>query len=54
MTKHASEDTAKGECPKQLSSTGWVGSNSELTPSESLATTDDVRLLKSLFWGTGM
>ncbi|XP_078250760.1 pericentriolar material 1 protein isoform X11 [Pogona vitticeps] len=23
VTKHASEDTAKGECPKQLSSTGW-------------------------------
>uniref|UniRef100_A0ABM5GIJ1 Pericentriolar material 1 protein isoform X2 n=1 Tax=Pogona vitticeps TaxID=103695 RepID=A0ABM5GIJ1_9SAUR len=51
VTKHASEDTAKGECPKQLSSTGWVGSNSELTPSESLATTDDETFEKNLDQG---
>uniref|UniRef100_A0A8D2LYL9 Pericentriolar material 1 n=1 Tax=Varanus komodoensis TaxID=61221 RepID=A0A8D2LYL9_VARKO len=41
VTRHASEDKAKGEHPKALSSAAWVGSNSELTPSESLATTDD-------------
>ncbi|XP_042323563.1 pericentriolar material 1 protein-like isoform X2 [Sceloporus undulatus] len=41
VTRHASEDNKKEECPKPLSSAAWVGSNSELTPSESLATTDD-------------
>ncbi|CAI5783896.1 PCM1_C domain-containing protein [Podarcis lilfordi] len=41
VTRHASEENAKGECPKPLNSAGWAGSNSELTPSESLATTDD-------------
>ncbi|XP_028600540.2 pericentriolar material 1 protein isoform X10 [Podarcis muralis] len=39
VTRH--EENAKGECPKPLNSAGWTGSNSELTPSESLATTDD-------------
>ncbi|XP_060102403.1 pericentriolar material 1 protein [Heteronotia binoei] len=41
VARHTSEDNTKAECPKPLSSTAWVGSNSELTPSESLATTDD-------------
>ncbi|KAH0616162.1 hypothetical protein JD844_027082 [Phrynosoma platyrhinos] len=41
VNRHASEDNEKEECPKPLSSAAWVGSNSELTPSESLATTDD-------------
>ncbi|XP_077158237.1 pericentriolar material 1 protein isoform X3 [Paroedura picta] len=41
VARHTSEDNTKAECPKPLNSTAWVGSNSELTPSESLATTDD-------------
>nr|XP_034958906.1 pericentriolar material 1 protein-like isoform X2 [Zootoca vivipara] len=41
VTRHASEENAKGECPKPLNSAGWAESNSEHTPSESLATTDD-------------
>ncbi|XP_054845650.1 pericentriolar material 1 protein isoform X3 [Eublepharis macularius] len=41
VARHISEDSAKEECSKRLSSAAWVGSNSELTPSESLATTDD-------------
>ncbi|ETE73288.1 Pericentriolar material 1 protein, partial [Ophiophagus hannah] len=41
VTRHTSEDNTRGECPKQLNPNAWIGSNSELTPSESLATTDD-------------
>ncbi|XP_062991633.1 pericentriolar material 1 protein isoform X2 [Elgaria multicarinata webbii] len=51
VTRHASEDNAKGECPKALSSPAWVGSNSELTPSESLATTDDETFEKNFDQG---
>nr|XP_056711052.1 pericentriolar material 1 protein [Euleptes europaea] len=41
VARHTSEGNTKAECPKPMSSKGWIGSNSELTPSESLATTDD-------------
>ncbi|KAJ6668585.1 hypothetical protein lerEdw1_012067 [Lerista edwardsae] len=51
VTRHASEDNAKGECPKPLNSAAWVGSNSELTPSESLATTDDETFEKNFDQG---
>lgn len=51
VTRHASEDNAKGECPKPLNSTPWAGSNSELTPSESLATTDDETFEKNFDQG---
>ncbi|XP_060134832.1 pericentriolar material 1 protein isoform X7 [Zootoca vivipara] len=47
VTRHASEENAKGECPKPLNSAGWAESNSEHTPSESLATTDDERFEKN-------
>ncbi|XP_063166568.1 pericentriolar material 1 protein isoform X5 [Candoia aspera] len=50
-TRHAAEDNTKGECPKQLNSTAWIGSNSELTPSESLATTDDETFAKNFDQG---
>lgn len=42
MTRHLSEKNEKGKCAKSLNSATWVASNSELTPSESLASTDDV------------
>ncbi|XP_067324849.1 pericentriolar material 1 protein isoform X5 [Anolis sagrei] len=51
VTKHASDDNEKGECSKPLSSAAWVGSNSELTPSESLATTDDETFEKNFDQG---
>ncbi|XP_059577777.1 pericentriolar material 1 protein isoform X8 [Alligator mississippiensis] len=41
VTRHISEKNEKGECIKSLNSATWIASNSELTPSESLATTDD-------------
>lgn len=42
MTRHLSENNEKGKCTKSLNSAAWIESNSELTPSESLASTDDV------------
>ncbi|NXI14607.1 PCM1 protein, partial [Irena cyanogastra] len=41
VTRHLSEKNDKGKCAKSLNSATWVASNSELTPSESLASTDD-------------
>ncbi|NXA90147.1 PCM1 protein, partial [Melanocharis versteri] len=41
VTRHLSEKSEKGKCAKSLNSATWVASNSELTPSESLASTDD-------------
>ncbi|NXR50933.1 PCM1 protein, partial [Hippolais icterina] len=41
VTRHLSEKNEKGNCAKSLNSATWVASNSELTPSESLASTDD-------------
>ncbi|NXC42474.1 PCM1 protein, partial [Penelope pileata] len=41
VTRHLSENNEKGKCTKTLNSATWVASNSELTPSESLASTDD-------------
>ncbi|NWS28326.1 PCM1 protein, partial [Polioptila caerulea] len=41
VTRHLSEKNEKGKCAKSLNSATWVTSNSELTPSESLASTDD-------------
>lgn len=42
VTRHLCEKNEKGNCAKSLNSSTWVASNSELTPSESLASTDDV------------
>lgn len=43
VSRHISEsDEKEGENVKSVNSGTWVASNSELTPSESLATTDDV------------
>uniref|UniRef100_A0A8C5RIV7 Pericentriolar material 1 protein C-terminal domain-containing protein n=1 Tax=Laticauda laticaudata TaxID=8630 RepID=A0A8C5RIV7_LATLA len=47
VTRHVSEDNTRVECPKQLNPNAWIGSNSELTPSESLATTDDETFAKN-------
>ncbi|NXS96084.1 PCM1 protein, partial [Jacana jacana] len=41
VTRHLSENTEKGKCTQSLNSATWMASNSELTPSESLASTDD-------------
>ncbi|XP_074444303.1 pericentriolar material 1 protein isoform X4 [Larus michahellis] len=41
VTRHLSESNEKGKCTKSLNSATWMASNSELTPSESLASTDD-------------
>ncbi|NXH82859.1 PCM1 protein, partial [Edolisoma coerulescens] len=41
VTRHLSEKNEKGKSAKALNSATWVASNSELTPSESLASTDD-------------
>ncbi|NWW70449.1 PCM1 protein, partial [Climacteris rufus] len=41
VTRHLSEKNEKGKCAKSLNSEVWMASNSELTPSESLASTDD-------------
>uniref|UniRef100_A0A8D0DLC3 Pericentriolar material 1 n=1 Tax=Salvator merianae TaxID=96440 RepID=A0A8D0DLC3_SALMN len=51
VTRHVPADNVKGECPKSLSSAAWAGSNSELTPSESLATTDDETFEKNFDQG---
>eukprot|EP00074_Homo_sapiens_P029271 NP_001339583.1 pericentriolar material 1 protein isoform 21 [Homo sapiens] len=42
VSRHISESHEKGENVKSVNSGTWIASNSELTPSESLATTDDV------------
>lgn len=42
VTRHLSENSERGKCTKSLNSGTWVASNSELTPSESLPSTDDV------------
>ncbi|XP_058576045.1 pericentriolar material 1 protein isoform X14 [Neofelis nebulosa] len=41
VSRHISENHEKGENVKSVNSGTWIASNSELTPSESLATTDD-------------
>ncbi|XP_077638985.1 pericentriolar material 1 protein isoform X9 [Lonchura striata] len=41
VTRHLCEKNEKGKCAKSLNSATWAASNSELTPSESLASTDD-------------
>ncbi|NXF59704.1 PCM1 protein, partial [Ciccaba nigrolineata] len=41
VTRHLSENNEKGNCTKSLNASTWMASNSELTPSESLASTDD-------------
>ncbi|NXD22067.1 PCM1 protein, partial [Spelaeornis formosus] len=47
VTRHLTEKNEKGNCAKSLNSATWVASNSELTPSESLASTDDETFGKS-------
>ncbi|NXG45102.1 PCM1 protein, partial [Psilopogon haemacephalus] len=47
VTRHLSEKNEKGQCTKSLSSATWMASNSELTPSESLASTDDETFVKN-------
>ncbi|KAM6072462.1 pericentriolar material 1 protein isoform 1-T3 [Theristicus caerulescens] len=41
VTRHLSQNNEKQKCTKSLNSAAWMASNSELTPSESLASTDD-------------
>uniref|UniRef100_A0A8C3KLV7 Pericentriolar material 1 n=1 Tax=Calidris pygmaea TaxID=425635 RepID=A0A8C3KLV7_9CHAR len=41
VTRHLSANNEKSKCTKSLNSATWMASNSELTPSESLASTDD-------------
>ncbi|XP_064224693.1 pericentriolar material 1 protein isoform X10 [Aotus nancymaae] len=41
VSRHISESHGKGDNIKSVNSGTWIASNSELTPSESLATTDD-------------
>ncbi|XP_068798860.1 pericentriolar material 1 protein isoform X40 [Struthio camelus] len=41
VTRHLSENREKRKCTKSVNSATWMASNSELTPSESLASTDD-------------
>ncbi|NXL44250.1 PCM1 protein, partial [Podilymbus podiceps] len=41
VTRHLSEKNEKGKGTKSLNAAAWMASNSELTPSESLASTDD-------------
>ncbi|XP_014728984.1 PREDICTED: pericentriolar material 1 protein isoform X22 [Sturnus vulgaris] len=48
VTRHLSEKNEKGKCAKSLNSATWVASNSELTPSESLASTDDENFGKNV------
>ncbi|NXG91041.1 PCM1 protein, partial [Stercorarius parasiticus] len=48
VTRHLSENNEKGKCTKSLNSATWMASNSELTPSESLASTDDETFGKNL------
>ncbi|XP_064005106.1 pericentriolar material 1 protein isoform X4 [Pogoniulus pusillus] len=47
VTRHLSEKNEKGQYTKSLSSATWMASNSELTPSESLASTDDENFVKN-------
>ncbi|NXN96332.1 PCM1 protein, partial [Rhinopomastus cyanomelas] len=47
VTRHISEKNEKRKCTKSLNSATWMASNSELTPSESLASTDDEAFGKS-------
>ncbi|CAI9533062.1 unnamed protein product [Staurois parvus] len=48
VTRRVTENTErKHDCSKPLDSVGWMASNSELTPSESLATTDDEMYVKN-------
>ncbi|XP_074848972.1 pericentriolar material 1 protein isoform X3 [Carettochelys insculpta] len=51
VTRHISESKEKGECTKSVNSATWIASNSELTPSESLATTDDETFEKNFDTG---
>nr|XP_033799925.1 pericentriolar material 1 protein isoform X4 [Geotrypetes seraphini] len=52
VTRHISETTEKErEYSKSLNSAVWMASNSELTPSESLATTDEETFEKDLAKG---
>ncbi|KAM6346359.1 pericentriolar material 1 protein isoform 12-T12 [Podargus strigoides] len=48
VTRHLSENNEKEKCTKSLNSATWEASNSELTPSESLASTDDETFGKNL------
>ncbi|XP_037598341.1 pericentriolar material 1 protein isoform X3 [Cebus imitator] len=41
VSRHISESHGKGDNVKSVNSGTWIASNSELTPSESLGTTDD-------------
>ncbi|XP_061849867.1 pericentriolar material 1 protein isoform X6 [Colius striatus] len=47
VTRHLSEKNEKEKCTKSLNSAAWIASNSELTPSESLASTDDETYVKN-------
>ncbi|NXJ80955.1 PCM1 protein, partial [Trogon melanurus] len=47
VTRHLSEKNENGKCTKSLNSATWMASNSELTPSESLASTDDETFAKN-------
>lgn len=48
VTRRVTENLErKLDCSKPLDSAGWMASNSELTPSESLATTDDEMYAKN-------
>uniref|UniRef100_A0A663M4J3 Pericentriolar material 1 n=1 Tax=Athene cunicularia TaxID=194338 RepID=A0A663M4J3_ATHCN len=47
VTRHLSENNEKGKCTKSLNTATWIASNSELTPSESLASTDDETFVKN-------
>ncbi|NWH72723.1 PCM1 protein, partial [Piaya cayana] len=51
VTRHISENSEKGKCTKSLNSATWMASNSELTPSESLASTDDETFGKNFSTG---
>ncbi|XP_062431637.1 pericentriolar material 1 protein isoform X2 [Rhea pennata] len=48
VTRHLSETREKRKCAKSLNSATWMASNSELTPSESLASTDDETFEKNI------
>ncbi|NWJ02582.1 PCM1 protein, partial [Crypturellus undulatus] len=48
VTRHLSETREKRKGGKSLNSATWMASNSELTPSESLASTDDETFDKNL------
>ncbi|NXP44202.1 PCM1 protein, partial [Heliornis fulica] len=41
VTRHLPENNENGKCAKSMNSAVWMASNSELTPSESLASTDE-------------